>query len=89
MSVDAIPWSSRAWAAIEDLAATGRAFSSDDLVDLVGLPDPDHEPNARNGAVGAIFRQASTAGLIRPTGRVVTSRQPHRRGGTQRTWVGA
>lgn len=81
-------WKVKAWPAMRDLADAKRGFYSDDLVDLVGLPDPEHPANADNGAVGALFRTAGKQGLIRKTGRVRTSRQPRRRGGLNQEWIG-
>jgi hypothetical protein len=59
-------WSEAARVAIDHLAASGRRFTSDDLVALVGLPRPS-EPN-RNNAVGAVLSGAARRGVIRRTG---------------------
>lgn len=82
-------WRQKALGALETLAASGMAFTSDNLIALVGLPDEDHEPNARNNAVGSVFREAAAAGLIVSDGRLVQSRQPHRKGGAVRVWRGS
>lgn len=81
-------WFDRATTALIALAASGDPFTSDDLIDVVGVPDADHQPNARNNQVGAVFREAARQGIIRSEGRVVQSRQPHRKGGAVRVWRG-
>jgi hypothetical protein len=81
-------WRARAWGAMRELARSGRPFTADDLIDRVGDPDPDHQPNARNSAVGSLFREAASQGLIVSDGRVVPSRQRHRKGGAIRIWQG-
>lgn len=81
-------WRIRARRALETLAASGRPFTSDDLIALVGQPDATHQPNARNNAIGLAFRQAAADRLIESDGRVVSSRQPHRKGGAVRVWRG-
>lgn len=83
-----LTWQARARAALEDLAASGRPFTSDDLIDVVGWPDGEHTPNGANSAVGSAFRSAKAAGLIVTEGRVRQSRQPHRKGGAVRIWHG-
>lgn len=81
-------WHAQAWQALHALAHTGEPFTSDDLLDRVGAPDHDHEPNGRNSAIGSMFRQAAAEGWITTEGRVVKSRAPHRKGGAVRIWVG-
>lgn len=81
-------WRERAWAALADLAATNDGFTADDLLDRVGPPDDSHSPNGSNSAIGSLFRQAAAARLIESDGRVVQSRQPHRKGGAVRVWHG-
>jgi hypothetical protein len=84
-----ITWRERALKALHELADSGEPFTSDDLVERVGPPDADHEPNSRNSAIGAMFRNASCEGWIVSDGRVVRSRSPYRRHGAQRVWTGA
>jgi hypothetical protein len=65
---NAVPdWSDVARAGIVALVATGAAFTSEDLVRLVGLPRPAEGTN-RNNAVGAVFSAAAKARLIRRIG---------------------
>jgi hypothetical protein len=80
-------WKTEARRAIAALAAQGEPFTSDDLLAAVGLPDPEHEPNARNNAVGSVFRWAAGEGLIETVG-VTKSRLPTRKGGIVRVWQG-
>ena len=82
-------WRERALAALNELAETGEPFTSDDLLAKVGPPDADHEPNGRNSAIGAMFRNAASEGWIKSDGRVVRSRSPHRKRGAIRVWTGA
>ena len=81
-------WHAQAWDALHGLARSGIPFTSDDLLDRVGPPDDSHEPNARNSAIGSMFRRAAAEGLITTEGRVVQSRAPHRKGGAVRVWIG-
>ena len=85
---DERPWPQRAWDALHFLMDTGEWFCADDLIDLVGLPDPKHRPNGRNSTIGALFREASQMGLIYSNDRIVRSRRPERHGGMQRLWRG-
>ena len=81
-------WHSRAWTALHELAATGDPFTADDLIDRVGPPDQSHRANSRNSSIGGLFSQAASDGWIVSDGRVVRSRQPHRKGGAVRVWRG-
>ncbi len=74
-------WRSTAEAGIAYLASTGEPFDAFDVTEL-GVPDPDH-PNRW----GAVFRAASTAGLIESVG-YHESRRPSRSGGVCRVWKG-
>ena len=71
------------------LARAGRPFTSDDVIEMVGVPDEEHAPNSRNSAIGAAFAHASREGKIVPTSKVTKSSQPSRKGGMVREWVGA
>lgn len=74
-------WMSSAMRALRWWADSGQPFEAFSLTEL-GVPDPDH-PNRW----GALFRAASTAGLIEHHG-YTQSRRPGRSGGLTRTWVG-
>jgi hypothetical protein len=73
---------------MRELAATKKPFTSDDLIARVGVPDEDHQANGRNNVVGMMFRWGVSEGLITSDNWVVPSRQPHRKGGGIRVWVG-
>jgi hypothetical protein len=49
---------------MERLIAADVEFTSDDLRDMVGDPDPDGNANGANNKIGSIFREFSTAGRI-------------------------
>lgn len=66
-------------AAIRQLAATGREFSSNDARGLHGVT---------GGVVGARFTAARKAGLIRAVG-FTTSTDPGTHAHPVRTWIGA
>jgi hypothetical protein len=73
-------WVIDAEAEIARLAQGDTHFSADDIVSECG-------PAPSAGAVGAVFRRASRAGVIEPIG-VTTSRRLSRHGGLQRIWRG-
>jgi hypothetical protein len=73
-------WSDAALDAITRLAASGRQFDADDVRDLVGEPPSP-------AAMGAAFRAAARARLIRCVGFETSSRIT-RHGGLQRVWEG-
>lgn len=80
-----VPWSARAHEAMCELWETGEPFSSDNLKDIVGVPDQGHEPNGTNNQIGSVFREWSARGLIE---RVDTTRSTyrHRKGGLIVVW---
>lgn len=75
-------WWPTAMRAVRWLAQVPGEFDAWDVT-MLGVPDPDH-PNRW----GALFRAASTAGVIVPAG-YTQSRRPGRAGGLCRTWRGA
>lgn len=82
-----LDWRQRAWQELRRLAASGRPFTADDLLQIVGHPDKEHDPNGRNNSIGAVFQRGSTEKLIVAIG-VEQSTQPHRKGGMVRVWRG-
>ena len=79
-------WRQRALDWIRSLVI-GTLFTADDVIDAVGVADPDHEPNAKASSTGSIFTNAAQMGMIEKAGLPsVNSRQPHRRGGRQEIW---
>jgi len=64
LAADAAPaWLDDAWLALVDLVRSGRDFTSEDVVERVGLPRGTPGTN-RNNAVGALFSAAAREGLI-------------------------
>jgi uncharacterized protein (DUF2147 family) len=63
-------WKERAYAAIEQLAATGEIFCADDVRLLVGDPDAGQHHNL----IGAIFGAARAKNLIEFVGYVQSKR---------------
>lgn len=75
-------WRDRALAYLDELAAAGRPFTADDLVERVGLPETG-SPNA----VGALFGGAARRGLILRAGDTQATRRA-RHAGRVSVWVG-
>jgi hypothetical protein len=68
-AIRAVPtWAEQARVALTILARLGQDFTSEDLVDMVGLPRGKPETN-RNNAVGAVFSGAARQGWIHEVGR--------------------
>lgn len=86
-SVAAWPWRDHAMAALSDLADSGIAFTSDDLVARVGLPDRLERRN-HNNAVGALFISAAKQGLIVKTGHYVKARRAASHARMLALWTG-
>jgi hypothetical protein len=76
------PWRDRAEAGIIQLADSGREFSADDLVALVGPP-----VSSSQNAIGPVFAWAAREGLIECVG-FRQSERSSRRGGITRVWRG-
>lgn len=81
-------WRERFRRAVEALARDGRTFTSEDVVDLVGLPAGEHGTN-RNNAVGAMMNGLARRGVIRKTDRRVPSARPSSHGAELIVWAGA
>jgi hypothetical protein len=82
-----VDWKRLARAAIEELARSGRPFTADDVIAIVGLPRPAEGSN-RNNAVGAMISGAGRRRLIVKTGEYVTSRRPLSHARMIAVWVG-
>lgn len=80
-------WRQRARAAVLALAALGEPFTSEDVVDRVGLPAGGVGTNANN-AVGALMSSAARANVIEPTGRHVRCRHAHSNARELKEWRG-
>lgn len=75
-------WRATALQAIEAMAATGRDFQAWDLVEEMGLPDPDHPCRW-----GEVFRVAARKGLITEVGSA-RSKRPTTRSSLTLVWRG-
>ncbi len=76
------PWKLAAERALADLAASGREWTSDDLLERVGLPIA----SSRN-TVGAVIQAAVKRGDIEPVGYTQSTR-PSAHGRVIRVWRG-
>lgn len=82
-----LDWSTRAKNAIWDLASSGRTFTSEDVTDLVGLPDPTNRPNGANNSVGMLLQSvAKRYGLRRVD--MTKARNPQAHGRLLTVWQG-
>ena len=80
-------WQTAAKNAIWELAGSGKPFTSEDVTDLVGLPDATHKPNGANNSVGALLnRVAKTYGLRRVD--MAKARNPQAHGRLLTVWQG-
>jgi len=79
-------WSIEARLALLQLAKSGKEFTADDLIQLVGLPAGSEAINGNN-AVGALFRYHHRLGTIKHKGFTASSR-PGNHGRHVRVWVG-
>jgi hypothetical protein len=61
-------WAEVAWRALMDLSRTGKPFTAEDLVDVVGMPPTSGK------AIGAVFNKAAKRGIIRKVGERPTTR---------------
>ena len=67
----------------------GGSFTADDITSAgVFAVDVTHGANGAQSAIGSVFRWAASRNLIEPTGEVVRSSAPQRKGGAIRVWVG-
>lgn len=80
-------WTQLARSAVQALAARPDPFTSEDVIDLVGLPRPGSGAN-RNNAVGAIMSGCARAGMIKKTGQYVETRRPTSHARIVAVWEG-
>ena len=79
-------WQERFESVIDQLSKSGKPFTSEDVVSLVGLPNKSIGAN-KNNAVGAMISGLARRKVIRKTGTYVTSRRPSSRGAILAQWV--
>lgn len=82
----AVPWKDQARHTIIWLASLHELFTSEDVVNKVGLPDGEVGTN-KNNAVGAAMTGAAKAGIIRRVG-YVQSQRPSSHGAVIAQWEG-
>lgn len=61
-------WADKAWEAMLTLARTGKPFTADDLVAMVGMPE------GSVNAIGAVFSRASKTNVINRIGHQAAER---------------
>ena len=65
----------------------GEPFTADDVTKDGSIAvDPSRAQSGRQSSIGALFMEHSRAGHIEPTGEVIRSRAPSRKGGAIRVW---
>jgi len=80
-------WKDAFYKAAERLGRSGDAFTSEDVLEIVGLPTGEIGQHANN-AVGAMMNALARRGVIRKTGRHVPSKRPSSHGTEINEWVG-
>lgn len=80
-------WKSRFASTVARLASYGVPFTSEDVLEVVGLPTGSIGVN-RNNAVGAMMNAAARAGVIRKTGRRLHSKRTVSHGAELTEWIG-
>jgi len=80
-------WKRDFYNAVSHLCFTGETFTSEDVLDLVGLPSGTIKSNANN-AVGAMMNGLARKGEIRKTGERRPSQRPTSHGAELTVWVG-
>lgn len=79
-------WMDLAVACVLGIAATRRPFTSDHIWDVLdGFDIEPHEPRA----LGAVMKQLSRRGVIRPTGNYVQSSRPKCHARPVKEWIAA
>lgn len=74
--------------AAREYAEAGIPFTSEDVLDVVGLPSGETGQH-KNNAVGAMMYGLARRGLIKKTGRHVQSRRAHSHAAELTQWIGA
>ena len=81
---DVQAWKARFIATVEEIAASGGLFTSEDVLDRVGLPR-EVKTNANN-AVGAMMNALAKRGVIRKTSERRTARRSSSHGRELAVW---
>lgn len=77
-------WIASAWHLLAELIKTGRPFTTDDILDVVGDP-PKGDPRV----LGALIIDAARKKRIAGTGRYIPSRRASCHARPKKEWVGA
>jgi hypothetical protein len=80
-------WQSAFRKEVRTLAATRMPFTSEDVVEIVGLPSGEIGKDANN-AVGAMMNALAKEGVIAKTGNRALSRRPSSHGAELTLWKG-
>jgi hypothetical protein len=87
LALDAQPvWADDAYETIKRLADCKIAFTSEDVIEIVGLPSGGVGMN-KNNATGAIMNKAARAGIIRKVGYTQATRKESH-GSVHAVWIG-
>lgn len=70
------------------MAKTGQRFTSEDVIEIVGLPAGKVSTNANN-AVGAMMNALAKRNIIKKTNERRKSRRPNSHGAELAVWIGA
>jgi hypothetical protein len=81
-------WKDEFYKAAQYLCDSGDSFTSEDVLDLVGLPSGTIKSNANN-AVGAMMNGLARKGKIRKTGERRLSKRPSSHGAELTVWASA
>ena len=85
--VAGMDWQTAAKNAIWELAGSGKPFTSEDVTDLVGLPDATHKPNGANNSVGLLLQSVSKRFGLRRVD-MTKARNPQSNGRLLTVWQG-
>lgn len=86
LSAADLQWRENAETALAKLIDSGRTFTADDLIDLVGLAN---EGVNRNNIIGALFTSYRKTGMIRSTGNYRPSMRISNHGRILAEWIAA
>lgn len=81
-------WQERFRAEVRVAAKSGVPFTSEDIIEIVGLPSGDTGTN-KNNCVGASMAGISQSGLITKTGVRVKSKRASMHASESNQWIGA
>lgn len=80
------PYPSRFIATFEATVPVGGEWTTDDITDIIGFPDPSHAANAKNSSLGPIVRSLVREGRIVSAGRTEKARSKTRHSSIVQVW---